>query len=272
MQIETIEIQKIHTGELCESGIDGLVHRKELPFFSVVQATEGAYDIRLDQGDTENTGEGGIFLAPSHVLQTITHHTNPTSDRMQARWVFLEVLLNGVYMPDSLYRFPVLVPKAMESACSAALDEIFRAEHPCDRMIGAYRLEKLLLAIAEPKTARRMPGLARVEQYIRANYQKKITVAELSGLLSMSESNFHALFKKNFGMAPIAYINRYRLSVATLLLHDSDLSMQAIAERVGFYDQFYFSRSFKRAFGVSPSEYRAGAGALLPEKHLEDLL
>ena len=59
------------------------------------------------------------------------------------------------------------------------------------------------------------------------------------------------------GQSPIDYLTDYRIREACNLLCNSQLSIAEIAVSVGFFDQFYFSRVFKKAKGVPPSKYVA---------------
>ena len=61
----------------------------------------------------------------------------------------------------------------------------------------------------------------------------------------------------NVGQSPIDYLTEYRINEACKLLRAGNLSIAEVAISVGFFDQFYFSRVFKRAKGVPPSKYMA---------------
>ncbi len=97
-------------------------------------------------------------------------------------------------------------------------------------------------------------------EHIEQNYQKNLTVDELAAHSNMSASRFFPRFKKEVGMTPVEYINRYRVNRAILLLiSDSELSVEDISERTGFESSAYFRRVFKKITGMSPREYRASA-------------
>ncbi len=66
----------------------------------------------------------------------------------------------------------------------------------------------------------------------------------------MSRSHLYPVFISNVGQSPIDYLTSYRISEACHLLRNSQLSIAEIAVSVGFFDQFYFSRVFKKAKGV----------------------
>ncbi|OIN55579.1 helix-turn-helix domain-containing protein [Arsenicibacter rosenii] len=92
--------------------------------------------------------------------------------------------------------------------------------------------------------------------FIHAHLQEKLTVGELAGLLGMHVDYFSRQFLAVLGVRPIDYIINKRMERAQLLMTTTDLSLQDIAEQVGISDIYYFSRLFKRRFGVPPARYR----------------
>lgn len=95
-----------------------------------------------------------------------------------------------------------------------------------------------------------------VLQYIRENYSKDISIAELSGISNLSEYHLMRCFKQCSGMTCIEYINHYRMTVASERLRSSDQKVTAIALEVGFNHISYFNKIFKRSFGMTPMKYR----------------
>lgn len=95
-----------------------------------------------------------------------------------------------------------------------------------------------------------------VLQYIDKNYEKKLTVLELASQIQMSEGHFSRFFKSLVRMTPIEYINNIRISKACILLEKTNRKMLDIAMDVGFANQSYFIRLFKRQKGCTPREYK----------------
>lgn len=92
--------------------------------------------------------------------------------------------------------------------------------------------------------------------YIHKNYKEVITMAQLADLLGCSVSYMHRLFKAEIGKSPNDYIMGIRLEQASQLLLTSQLSVGEIALSTGYPDMYYFSRLFKKHFGVSPLHFR----------------
>jgi len=98
--------------------------------------------------------------------------------------------------------------------------------------------------------------IRRVLGYIDANLEAKISVDQLARLARVSRSHLCYLFKVETGLAPIQYIKRCRIERARDLLERTNLSIKEIRSRVGLPDRSHFTRGFKEAFGVTPTEYR----------------
>ena len=93
--------------------------------------------------------------------------------------------------------------------------------------------------------------------YIREHYAGEIRVGDLARSCAMSESYFRKVFLQLMGMAPLEYVNRYRIHRAVNLLHLTRESVQNIAGRCGFSSIAAFNRNFKRYAGESPSRWRS---------------
>ncbi len=94
--------------------------------------------------------------------------------------------------------------------------------------------------------------------YINMNYDKTITLDELAHVSGYSKSRFSHLFSASMNTTPIKYQTGLRLDSAREMLTATDASIGEIAALCGFPDQLYFSRVFKKEFGISPSEYKSG--------------
>lgn len=78
---------------------------------------------------------------------------------------------------------------------------------------------------------------------------------DIAKAVGVSRSHLYRVFMSNVGQSPIDYLTHYRISEACSLLKNSTLSIAEIAVSVGFFDQFYFSRVFKKVKKVPPSKY-----------------
>lgn len=97
------------------------------------------------------------------------------------------------------------------------------------------------------------PALAAVHR----SPEYKWTVAELAAEASVSRSVLDERIRKILGRPPIRYLTEWRLHLAQELLTTSDLSIMAVARRVGYASDEAFSRAFSRAHGIVPSLWKA---------------
>ena len=92
--------------------------------------------------------------------------------------------------------------------------------------------------------------------YIMSKLSAGLTVSEVARHSLCSESKLCRLFKAEVGQSVSKYIDEMLMSKAKTLLIYSDLSIGQISERLGFCDQFYFSRKFSAETGLTPREFR----------------
>lgn len=83
-----------------------------------------------------------------------------------------------------------------------------------------------------------------------------LSLKDLAEANNLSVSRFSHLFTQTFGMSPHSYRMKIKIDRAKYLLSENDYSVKEIAEMLGFDDQFYFSRLFKKNTGVSPQAFR----------------
>lgn len=93
-------------------------------------------------------------------------------------------------------------------------------------------------------------------EYIMKNYSREIRVAEISNYVGLDRSYLWSIFKKYLNISPQQFVIKYRLERACELLVNKDLTIGDIARSVGYQDQLLFSKTFKKTYQQSPSEYR----------------
>jgi len=98
--------------------------------------------------------------------------------------------------------------------------------------------------------------MSRAVTYIAAHYMEKFTLHELAAKLFVSDSYLSKLFRQELNSNFSDYLNRTRIDRSTELMRNTDLSILEISGMVGFDDQSYFTKVFKRALGETPKQYR----------------
>ena len=92
--------------------------------------------------------------------------------------------------------------------------------------------------------------------FIHKNYNKQITLNDISKSVNLSERECLRCFKNTLGISPIQYILKYRVSIATKMLRENKDPITIISDAVGFDSPSYFSKIFKRFIGITPTQYR----------------
>lgn len=93
----------------------------------------------------------------------------------------------------------------------------------------------------------------RITAYILSHINQRVTPAELGAYASLNPSYLNTLVHAFTGRTLTDYVNHIRINVAENILHYENVTSQEVADRCGFSDVFYFSRTFKRHKGYPPS-------------------
>ncbi|CAN7378391.1 AraC family transcriptional regulator [Paenibacillus sp. LjRoot153] len=95
-----------------------------------------------------------------------------------------------------------------------------------------------------------------INQYIELHYMENLYLDHMAELLNTSPKYFSNYFKKTFGVGYVDYLNKVRLSHAREFLRHSELSVAEIGEKTGYLNASTFTTTFKKYYGISPSEFR----------------
>ena len=142
---------------------------------------------------------------------------------------------------ETLYRAMECVPGCSQSQAEkmGVAMEIFA------RQIGEIWIGKGVSTLAQV-----------TKDYIDKNFQRKITLAELSINLHYSTVSLTEHFRREFGETIMEYVMRRRVELSQKQMRETDDTIHEISERCGFADAEYFSRCFKKLVGVSPAQWR----------------
>jgi transcriptional regulator GlxA family with amidase domain len=93
-------------------------------------------------------------------------------------------------------------------------------------------------------------------RHMETSYYEPIDLTALSNRVHLNSSYLVRAFKHETGVTPMQYLNKLRLSAAISYLVNTEMGVQQIAEATGFNSIHYFSRLFKRKYGMSPQQWR----------------
>ena len=126
-------------------------------------------------------------------------------------------------------------------------------------------LEACSLSLGAGESARRADVAQKADQFIQENYMKSnMSISAVADHLNLTSSYASALYKRQTGQAMMDAINLTRIHHAKLLLSGSHMSLEQVAQQVGYFNSSTFIRTFKKYEGITPGQYRAlkaGTGA-----------
>jgi AraC-like DNA-binding protein/mannose-6-phosphate isomerase-like protein (cupin superfamily) len=109
--------------------------------------------------------------------------------------------------------------------------------------------------ISIPK-AKSLVRIGKAINFIENNFHQNIYIQQLADISFMSIRNFQRIFKDATSLSPNDYLLELRIQNASRLLTETDYAVYDVSDRVGITDWFYFSKAFKKKFGISPVKYR----------------
>lgn len=92
--------------------------------------------------------------------------------------------------------------------------------------------------------------------FMKQNIKKSLSVAELASQANYSVSRYSELFKAKTGCSPMQYFLQLKIQASCQYLYFTKMSIKEICKKIGFEDQFYFSRTFKKQMNIAPLRYR----------------
>lgn len=122
-------------------------------------------------------------------------------------------------------------------------------------------LENLTFESFENKTTvNSRAKLQLMMQYIHAHFAESLSLEDIANSVAISKSTALHLFQTGIKMTPINYLISYRLKQAALLLTSTEKKIATIAHESGFNGVDHFCRSFKKSYGITPTDYRKQSG------------
>lgn len=265
------------------------VHRREVeggwkyplhdhPLFELNMALEGEQHFLVD-GREITVGAGDILLLkPGEAHSCSTHpgrgmtylciHFGVDEPELKLQLGRIGASLHGPGSPLWEALYPLLAdmgaPGTMEreigsnkmkslSLCLELISALSRllADPPEGFLRETGRNDRLAMEIAD-----KIGSLASEQPRLDKDELMKRGIAGIASELGYSPTYCARLFKSVYGVSPRQYLSTVKLRESQLLLLNRELTMEQIAERLGFRDAAHFSKQFKRWTDLSPSEYR----------------
>ncbi len=98
--------------------------------------------------------------------------------------------------------------------------------------------------------------LEKVISFMKNNLNRNHRIDSIASRFNCSASNIYKLFKNNLDSTPLDFFNHLKMEKACRFLTHTDLKVKEVGRRLGYEDQYYFSRIFSKHIGLSPAKYR----------------
>jgi AraC family transcriptional regulator, arabinose operon regulatory protein len=225
----------------------------------VILCVEGSGWVELN-GARHGIGAGTVALIPSG-------HPHAYGSSASQPWTIWWAHLQGSDVPELIAVTGATISRPLvhlgsPERCVALVDEILigltRDQSPMRQVAASGTAYKLITQIASDRlTSDRDDPLQRALAYLTDRLDSTVRVGELARLVGVSETRLGVLFREATGGGVLAHHTALKMSRARQLLDAGRMSIGEIAQHVGYEDQLYFSRVFRKTHGVSPSEYRS---------------
>lgn len=238
---------------------------------SIIRTIDQEYEIH----------QGNGFFINTNVLDTKTNGT-PGKPALEINHIFHPILIGGHFGSriTSKYLNPILhnqqisvhIIRRGTPEADTLLNQLVRLRELNDKpdqeiyIRNALSLAWLMLfeemkkhfesaPITESEKQNRIKNML---SYIHKNFEDKLTLEQIAASAHISPREANRIFQKTIRQTPFEYLVSYRLNKAKELLSDTDLSITDISSRCGFADITYFGKQFRKAYGMTPKEYRKG--------------
>jgi AraC family transcriptional regulator len=145
---------------------------------------------------------------------------------------------------------------------------LFTENHPSKDIFADFMLKELIIRLMQTEARhlildaadkqKQDSRLAFVVNFIREHLHDPLSIDLLSKKACMSQTHFFRSFKNELGISPVDFINAERIKMAKTLLRNPAKSINDACYACGFNNISYFNKIFKRATGLTPSEWRGG--------------
>ncbi len=217
--------------------------------------TNGQLSIVID-GNTCTATKGDFVIFPPKyqykysgnppAYYLFVHFTGSYADRFLKECGFnnLPCIINSEFSSE------------IQNKCKKLIDT-FLLKEPLAIQVCGYILQEIITDIAkiELDKANTSPLKASLK-HIHSFFTSKIDIPYLAKIENLSYSRYVTKFKKQTGKSPNEYIIDLKFQFAKSLLENTTMSIKQISERIGYTDQYFFSRLFKNHVGMSPRAYR----------------
>lgn len=233
---------------------------------------KGSLDVTLQKGDSGRSGKvsfGEVFLLPDDCLCTLRNHDKQPAQLILIRFKCSEEsgsapsrVTASLVRKEELQLYSFRMPQVRNWIDDMLNDGKHREP------FRHFLIQSHLYAIAaefmtymeKPKTEDDLIDyVVQVRQNMLEHYDTAMDIEEIARLSGSSPARFYQAFKRYTGLSPLQFMTIARLNESLGLLAGQSTSIMEVAHSIGYADELYFSRLFKKHMGIAPKEYAARA-------------
>ncbi len=229
---------------------------ESLENYAIWGVLEGSGKLTLN-GKTSSLSPGVCFLfQPRDAIEASQNPLNPLSIFV-TRFEILDT--DNEIVPNEQLELPrgairPMAPSSLENLANLSLS--WNAENPTQQGIQNHALRMLLLLIADASHGEFDERALKALNAMEADSGRKWTVEELSRIAGLSSSQFSRVFHRLTGEPPIQHLITLRMSKAKKMFLETSLSIEEIAESLGYSNVSFFEQQFIQRTGHDPESLR----------------
>ncbi|MNI21867.1 HTH-type transcriptional activator Btr [compost metagenome] len=243
--------------------VEAVLRKKTLCTFALCSVTHGK-GVLVMNGTVYQAGAGDLFmLHPGMMIEGKSNSVDP----IQYTLILFSCMQLSKHLEEWRTQqpdFPIKGKLAVSGASPAIkglMDQMMNLNSNQliqDKITIKYMLSRLLLTVmmegSVHEEKHEAVGMEHALAYMNDHYMKDIKVDQLAKLAGFSTNHFTRSFKHQMNMTPTEYLVKQRIAKSKQLLFSSE-KMKEVAQQVGYKDEHYFSRVFKKAEGIAPTLY-----------------
>lgn len=223
----------------------------------------------------EPFAEGEVIMIPPHIPHCWSFDKRVCD--AEGKIENICIFFSDEFLKNSKAVFPELAEmiqriQNITNAVAFGEETLIRIQNHMKSMVEQTKEEKLsslikILSFASSPTITNVVGqpalkdkkekkMQVLQLYVMNNFQKNITLDEVTRFIGMEKSSFCVFFKKMSGQSFFSYLNTYRIESSCKLLLNTSLSVAEVCYACGFEDVPYYNRTFKKLKGITPTEFR----------------